>query len=97
MTEGRPCARTRPYVQRKPDKYVFIWSPRIEIFVGLTKDKDIKVDRVAEWLSERYVPFRAFKPLFKKIVVGKCLKHLGHEKYSHGEQGWVYRRAENVI
>jgi len=104
MTMGKPTRRTRPYVQRKPDSYIATWLPRIENYIeemdwncisqGHDKPEFLKVSIVQEWLDERYITFRSLKPIFKKIVIGKCLKELGCVRYARGEQGIIYRREQ---
>jgi len=104
MTMGKPTRRTRPYVQRKPDSYIALWRPRIGQYISEMcwkaeserheKPEFLKVSIIQEWLDERYITFRNLKPIFKKIVIGKCLKELGCVRYARGEQGIIYRREQ---
>ena len=103
MTTGQPTRRSRPYIHRKPDSYIAVWLPRVEdcvtnmdvwFFEGIDKEHYYKVSHISDWMDERYPVFRGFKPLFKKIVVGKCLKFLNFEKYTYSNQGWIYRRKK---
>lgn len=87
-------------VQRKQETVVFLWAPRIEKFLespSVIDDEYIKVMHIVYWLEKRYATFREFKPIYKRALVGRVLTHLGHEKYSYGVQGFVYRRKKDVV
>lgn len=83
---------------RKVEKMLAIWTPRVQAFLELDPRWEYcKCHVIIGWMSERYVTFRAFKPLYKKIVVGKCLNQLKHTKHSKARDGWIYRRGTDVI
>jgi hypothetical protein len=90
----KPTRRSRPTVERKTDNYVFVWAPRVSAFMDLDTHTFIKVQTVIDWMNERYVTFRDLNENFKKNLVGKCMKHLGHMRYSRNDQGVVYKRKQ---
>ena len=92
----KPCKRVRPTVVRKTDNYVYVWAPRVNKFLELDDHQFIKVQSVIDWLNERYVTFRDLNENFKKNLVGKCMKHLGHARYSRNDQDVVYKRKNAV-
>ena len=92
----KPTKRVRPTVVRKTDNYVFVWAPRVNKFLELDKHMFVKVQSVIDWLNERYVPFRDLNENFKKNLIGKCMKFLGHERYARNPQGVVYKRKDVV-
>jgi hypothetical protein len=98
--KNRPTKRTRPGVIRKQDSYIAVWLSRVD---NCIKEMDellpgekhhYKVNHIAEWLDERYATYRDFKPLFKKIIVGKCLTQLGYKKRTYEDHGWIYIKGD---